>query len=273
MVGKIWLPASCLHCSVCDWEGSCAWQQVQLPVGTTVLIVFCQCYNLCASPLTLKDLLANALDLMKLEKIEFSGFKGKALSQQVLDMHEEFQEAYKVFAERTYDCLDLTNAVGGTGLWELQHHVLVSKAVMKNWLTRTPSHLFPPFVMILSLTLGKTLSLGALVLQTYGSSCRPIPGMSCQFRTLDQCSWDAWISVHFAHSMWCLLECVNCTNIHIILFPSSQFLDCLMKASSGNLRGCLCSSCCSHDVWCSWHSRILCLNSHSALIKGSFPNL
>uniref|UniRef100_A0A803YDF7 Dynein axonemal heavy chain 9 n=1 Tax=Meleagris gallopavo TaxID=9103 RepID=A0A803YDF7_MELGA len=55
-----------------------------------------------------EDLLANALDLMKLEKIEFSGFKGKALSQKVLDMHEEFQEAYRVFAERTYDCLDLT---------------------------------------------------------------------------------------------------------------------------------------------------------------------
>uniref|UniRef100_A0A8B9TAI3 Dynein heavy chain 9, axonemal n=1 Tax=Anas platyrhynchos TaxID=8839 RepID=A0A8B9TAI3_ANAPL len=56
-----------------------------------------------------EDLLTNALDLMKLEKIEFSGIKGKALSQQVLDVYEEFQEAYKVFAERTYDCLDLTN--------------------------------------------------------------------------------------------------------------------------------------------------------------------
>ncbi|XP_054702769.1 dynein axonemal heavy chain 9 isoform X1 [Grus americana] len=56
-----------------------------------------------------EDLLATALDLMKLEKIEFSGIKGKALGQQVLDMYEEFQEAYKVFAERTYDCLDLTN--------------------------------------------------------------------------------------------------------------------------------------------------------------------
>ncbi|XP_074463654.1 dynein axonemal heavy chain 9 isoform X3 [Larus michahellis] len=56
-----------------------------------------------------EDLLTTALDLMKLEKIEFSGIKGKALGQQVLDMYEEFQEAYKVFAERTYDCLDLTN--------------------------------------------------------------------------------------------------------------------------------------------------------------------
>lgn len=63
----------------------------------------------------LKGLLSNALDLMKLEKVEFSGFKGKALGQKVLDMHEEFQEAYRVFAERTYDCLDLTNAVGVTG--------------------------------------------------------------------------------------------------------------------------------------------------------------
>ncbi|KAM6050968.1 dynein axonemal heavy chain 9-like [Chlamydotis macqueenii] len=56
-----------------------------------------------------EGLLTTALDLMKLEKIEFSGIKGKALGQQVLDMYEEFQEAYKVFAERTYDCLDLTS--------------------------------------------------------------------------------------------------------------------------------------------------------------------
>ncbi|XP_010006532.1 PREDICTED: LOW QUALITY PROTEIN: dynein heavy chain 9, axonemal [Chaetura pelagica] len=56
-----------------------------------------------------EDLLATAMDLMKLEKIELSGIRGKALCQQVLDMHEEFQEAYQVFAERTYDCLDLTN--------------------------------------------------------------------------------------------------------------------------------------------------------------------
>uniref|UniRef100_A0A672V7V5 Dynein axonemal heavy chain 17 n=1 Tax=Strigops habroptila TaxID=2489341 RepID=A0A672V7V5_STRHB len=56
-----------------------------------------------------EDLLATALDLVKLEKMEFSGIKGKALGQQVLDMYEDFQEAYKVLAEQTYDCLDLTN--------------------------------------------------------------------------------------------------------------------------------------------------------------------
>ncbi|NXG21537.1 DYH9 protein, partial [Grallaria varia] len=59
-----------------------------------------------------KGLLTTALDLTKLEKMEFSGIRGRALGQQVLDMYEEFQEAYKVFAERTYDCLDLANTVG-----------------------------------------------------------------------------------------------------------------------------------------------------------------
>ncbi|XP_023794711.1 dynein heavy chain 9, axonemal-like [Cyanistes caeruleus] len=56
-----------------------------------------------------KGLLSTALDLTQLEKIEFGGMKGKALSQQVLDMYEEFQEGYQVFSERTYDCLDLAN--------------------------------------------------------------------------------------------------------------------------------------------------------------------
>lgn len=56
-----------------------------------------------------------ALDIEKLEKLEFSGIKGKALSHQVLNMYEEFQEVYKVFSDRTYDCLDVTNMVGGLG--------------------------------------------------------------------------------------------------------------------------------------------------------------
>ncbi|NWV12184.1 DYH9 protein, partial [Ptilonorhynchus violaceus] len=59
-----------------------------------------------------KGVLTTALDLTQLEKIEFSGIRGKALGRQVLDMHEEFQEAFRVFAERTYNCLDLANGVG-----------------------------------------------------------------------------------------------------------------------------------------------------------------
>ncbi|NXL65574.1 DYH9 protein, partial [Chordeiles acutipennis] len=49
-----------------------------------------------------EDVLVTALDLMKLEKIEFSGIKGKTLGQQVLDMYEEFQEAYKVLTARCF---------------------------------------------------------------------------------------------------------------------------------------------------------------------------
>ncbi|NXE97433.1 DYH9 protein, partial [Menura novaehollandiae] len=43
-----------------------------------------------------KGLLTTALDLTQLEKMEFSGIKGKALGWQVLDMYEEFQEVYRV---------------------------------------------------------------------------------------------------------------------------------------------------------------------------------
>ncbi|NXO09420.1 DYH9 protein, partial [Oriolus oriolus] len=59
-----------------------------------------------------KGLLTTALDLTQLEKIEFGGVKGKALGQQVLDLHEEFQEGFQAFSERGCGCLDLASAVG-----------------------------------------------------------------------------------------------------------------------------------------------------------------
>ncbi|XP_075759566.1 dynein axonemal heavy chain 9 isoform X2 [Pelodiscus sinensis] len=59
--------------------------------------------------MALKDLLATALDILKLEKLEFGGIRGKALSQQVLGMYEEFQEVYKVLSDRSDDCLDTSN--------------------------------------------------------------------------------------------------------------------------------------------------------------------
>nr|XP_006635186.1 PREDICTED: dynein heavy chain 9, axonemal isoform X1 [Lepisosteus oculatus] len=58
---------------------------------------------------TIKDVLLTTLDMLKLEKIEFGGIRGKALSQQVLSIYEEFQEVYKIFTERNYDCLDTDN--------------------------------------------------------------------------------------------------------------------------------------------------------------------
>ena len=39
-------------------------------------------------------------------KLEFSGIRGSALSQQAQRMYSEFQEMYRVFSESSYDCLD-----------------------------------------------------------------------------------------------------------------------------------------------------------------------
>ncbi|XP_055450236.1 dynein axonemal heavy chain 9 [Psammomys obesus] len=55
---------------------------------------------------TVEGLLKTALDFNKLEKLEFSGIRGNTLSQQVQQMHKEFEEMYKVFSECSYDCLD-----------------------------------------------------------------------------------------------------------------------------------------------------------------------
>uniref|UniRef100_A0A803VXV6 Dynein axonemal heavy chain 17 n=1 Tax=Ficedula albicollis TaxID=59894 RepID=A0A803VXV6_FICAL len=88
---------------------------------------------------TVKGLLTTALDLTQLEKIELGGMKGKALAQQVLDMYEEFQEGFQVFSERSYDCLDLANVVGGPSPWECQQHTLLSREL-------PPSQLPPPLL-------------------------------------------------------------------------------------------------------------------------------
>ncbi|XP_044310020.1 dynein axonemal heavy chain 9 [Varanus komodoensis] len=73
------------------------------------VMVFAQLDNFLERLHVVDDLLMTVLDIEKLEKLEFSGIKGKFLSQQVLSMHEEFQEVYKVFSDRTYDCLDVAN--------------------------------------------------------------------------------------------------------------------------------------------------------------------
>lgn len=52
-----------------------------------------------------------ALEFMKLEKIEIGGIKGKVLSQQVVNIFEEFQVQYKVFTDATYNCLDPNDPV------------------------------------------------------------------------------------------------------------------------------------------------------------------
>uniref|UniRef100_A0A8B9HTP5 Dynein, axonemal, heavy chain 9 n=1 Tax=Astyanax mexicanus TaxID=7994 RepID=A0A8B9HTP5_ASTMX len=54
----------------------------------------------------IEALLLAVVDMMKLEKLEFGGVRGRSLSQQVVWLHEEFQERFKTFAEKSYDCLD-----------------------------------------------------------------------------------------------------------------------------------------------------------------------
>uniref|UniRef100_A0A8C6C0I2 Dynein axonemal heavy chain 9 n=1 Tax=Monodon monoceros TaxID=40151 RepID=A0A8C6C0I2_MONMO len=53
-----------------------------------------------------QDLLKTTLDFHKLGKLEFSGIRGSALSQEAQRMYNEFQEMYRVFSESSYDCLD-----------------------------------------------------------------------------------------------------------------------------------------------------------------------
>lgn len=44
--------------------------------------------------------------MLKLEKLEFGGIKGKALSDQVVALFEEFDALYRTFLDVKYDILD-----------------------------------------------------------------------------------------------------------------------------------------------------------------------
>lgn len=58
-----------------------------------------------------QDILSTYLDLMKLEKLEIGGVRGRALSLQIQSLYQEFLDSYRVFTEKPYDCLDGTNMV------------------------------------------------------------------------------------------------------------------------------------------------------------------
>uniref|UniRef100_A0A3Q3NPA1 Dynein heavy chain 9, axonemal-like n=1 Tax=Labrus bergylta TaxID=56723 RepID=A0A3Q3NPA1_9LABR len=58
---------------------------------------------------SIRDILLTAVDLLKLEKLEIGGVRGRALSQQVQLLHQEFVDDHKSFTEKSYDCLDLNN--------------------------------------------------------------------------------------------------------------------------------------------------------------------
>ena len=49
-----------------------------------------------------RDFFETSLEYLKLEKIEFGGISGGALSQRVVTLFDEFNAEFKVFTERTY---------------------------------------------------------------------------------------------------------------------------------------------------------------------------
>uniref|UniRef100_A0AAQ5YU21 Dynein axonemal heavy chain 17 n=1 Tax=Amphiprion ocellaris TaxID=80972 RepID=A0AAQ5YU21_AMPOC len=55
-----------------------------------------------------RDVLLTAVNLLKLEKLEIGGVRGRALSHQVQLLHQEFVDTFKFFTEKPYDCLDLS---------------------------------------------------------------------------------------------------------------------------------------------------------------------
>ncbi|RDD42081.1 Dynein beta chain, ciliary [Trichoplax sp. H2] len=56
-----------------------------------------------------QEIMETALDFYKLEKVELGGIKGKTLSQQVVQIFNEFSEYMQVFTNTTYDTLDINN--------------------------------------------------------------------------------------------------------------------------------------------------------------------
>ena len=61
------------------------------------------------------------IEFFKLEKIEFGGIKGKMLSGEIVTQYEEFQDLYRVFTEKTYDCLDPTEEVSVRSQCSVHH--------------------------------------------------------------------------------------------------------------------------------------------------------
>ena len=55
---------------------------------------------------TVKQFFDTAQQFLKLEKVEIGGIRGKALTTSINKVHEEFNDLYGIFAQRSYDSLD-----------------------------------------------------------------------------------------------------------------------------------------------------------------------
>ncbi|XP_072903303.1 LOW QUALITY PROTEIN: dynein axonemal heavy chain 11 [Hemitrygon akajei] len=56
-----------------------------------------------------EELFITATEFHKLEKIVIGGRRGKALTEEISEIHEEFQECWRVFGDSKYDPLDFNN--------------------------------------------------------------------------------------------------------------------------------------------------------------------
>ena len=54
----------------------------------------------------MQDLFKTATDLLRLEKVEIGGVKGKGLSSYVVKIFEEFKEEFEKFGNKKYDILE-----------------------------------------------------------------------------------------------------------------------------------------------------------------------
>ncbi|GCC27211.1 hypothetical protein chiPu_0005636 [Chiloscyllium punctatum] len=72
-------------------------------------MVFARFDRFFACLLKIEELFNSAMDFFKLERIEIGGFKGKAFSEIIYGINEEFQECWRVFGESKYDPLDYNN--------------------------------------------------------------------------------------------------------------------------------------------------------------------
>ncbi|KAM9424094.1 dynein axonemal heavy chain 9 isoform 2-T2 [Pholidichthys leucotaenia] len=84
-------------------------RSVVRPWDFSPLLVFSEFSRFTNRVKTITEILLTAVDLLKLDKLEIGGIRGRALSQQVQLLHQEFVDTFKLLTEKSYDCLDTSN--------------------------------------------------------------------------------------------------------------------------------------------------------------------
>lgn len=78
----------------------------------------------------IQELFEICTEFAKLEKMEFGGMKGKLLSALAVHIFDEFKNISKVFAERTYDCLDTAEKVRNGVLFKTLLLLVIPAAIV-----------------------------------------------------------------------------------------------------------------------------------------------